>query len=133
MNNTKPARDPYNQCLAYIGKTINFDTPGVSSGVLIGTIPSGAEIVYAMVKTKTAFNATTTNVLTVGQNSTSYNDIATAADVDEAAAEAVLILRGSDLSFTADTGVYAKYTQSGTAATAGAARILVFYVNSNNY
>lgn len=114
--------------LHYIGPvTVNFNTTGISTGLKVGTLPAGAEIHYAMVKIKTAFNAGTTNVLTVGTNSTSYNDIVAAGDADEAVTEGVMVLRGADLTISADTDVYAKFTESGTAATTGAAKVWVAY------
>lgn len=114
--------------LHYISRTVNYSDAGISTGIKVGTLPLGAEIAFAIVKVKTAFNAATTNVLTVGQNSSTYNDIVNATDVDEAVTEGTISFRGMDLSFAADKDVYAVYTQSGTAASAGQAKVIVAYM-----
>lgn len=112
----------------YLGpKTFNYSDAGISTGIKLGTLPAGAEILRATVKVKTAFNAATTNVLTVGQNASTYNDIVNAADVDEAVTEGTVSFRGMDLTFTADKDVYVVYTQTGTAATAGQCKVYVEY------
>jgi len=126
------AREFGTQQVHYIRATVNFDTVGIDTGVKIGTLPEGAEILYCMVKVKTVFNAASTNVLTVGQNASSWNDIVAAGDVNEASAEAYLVLTGADLTISADKDVYAKYTQSGTAAETGQAKIILAYVPDND-
>ena len=57
-----PRQDP-RQVTNTLKKTVNFNDAGISSGV--------------------AFDAVTTNVLTVGTNSTTFNNLVQAADVDE--------------------------------------------------
>ena len=84
------------------------------------------------VRIDTAFNAGTTNVLTVGTNAGSDNNIVAAADVNEAATGTTSVTTGIGLSIAADTPVYVRYTQSGTAATAGAATIVILYVANND-
>ncbi len=73
----------------------------------------------------TAFNAVTTNVLTAGTDTTA-NQWLGAADITEGtpgfypASNAVAKFR-----LTADTDVYLKYTQTGTAATTGSAVFII--------
>lgn len=127
------AREFPTQQTHYIRGTVNFDTTGISTGVKLGTRPAGSEILRTTVKIKTAFNAGTTNVLTVGENATNYNDYVASGDVDEAVTQSNVVLRGADLAaITADKDVYAKYTQTGTAATTGQAIIIVEYVCNND-
>jgi hypothetical protein len=80
----------------------------------------------------TAFNAGTTNVLTVGTNASAYNNIMLAADADETAAGAItnaIKPSGTALGpLAADARVFVMYTQTGTAATAGSAIVLIHYV-----
>lgn len=62
------------------------------------------------------FNAVTTNVVTMGSNTTTSNNVLAAADMDETvlgASFSKLVLIASRTKF------YAKYTQTGTAATTG--------------
>lgn len=131
MAQTTP-RQYHTQQVHYLRKVVNFNDTGISSGVRMGTLPSGAKILFTTVHVETVFNAATTNVLTVGQNSSSYNDMVAAGDVNEASATGTMVLRGADLTLSSDTDVFAKYTQSGTAATTGKAVIVVAYAPNND-
>lgn len=110
-------------------KTVNFNDVGIGTGVLIGpdALPQGAFILGVWVEIVTVFNAVTTNVLTVGTNATSYNNIVNAGDVNEAATGVTMVTRGLGRSLTAaaDTQVFVMYTQTGTAATTGQAIIVI--------
>ena len=129
----KVARQGYQQQVNYLRKTVNFNDTGISSGVGHPFyLPAGAQILFTTVNIVTAFNAGTTNVLTVGQNSSSYNDIVAAGDVNEAVAGSTMVLRGADLNITGDVQVFAKYTQTGGAATTGVANIVIAYAPNND-
>jgi len=105
--------------------TINYNVADPYT-VSMGILPAGAELVATIVDVQTAFNAGTTNVLVVG---TSGDDDAyvAAGDVDETSA-GVTIVSGKSKSVSADTEVFVKYTQTGTAATAGKAVVTMLYV-----
>lgn len=121
------------QAVHYIRKAIAYNTTGISSGVALPAyLPAGAKICYVNVYITTAFNAGTTNVLTVGQNASTYNDMVAAGEVDETATGGTMVLTGMDLNLTSDTQVFVKYTQTGTAATTGAATIVVAFVVNND-
>lgn len=130
----KSARELGFQAVHYFRKTVNYNDVGISTGVKMGTLPIGAEVVDAIAKVKTAFNAATTNVLTCGTNSSSYDNILGASDITEGtpgvyrAPVAGLIADGN----TVGDDIYVKYTQSGTAATTGKAVIMVMYVPNND-
>lgn len=99
--------------------TVNFDTNGIAEGAVICNIPKGTYVTKAVAVVKTAFNAATTNVLTVGFQG--RNEILGADDVTAGTAgtyKKELFVEGG-----ANTEVYAKYAQTGTAATAGSADI----------
>jgi len=115
-------------------KTVDYNTTGIGTAdtVPVGIIPAGAFITDVKVKIVTAFNAATTNVLTVGSNASSNNNIVAAADVDETATGTTSVSTGWGLAFAADTTIYARYTQSGTAATTGQATIVISYVPNND-
>lgn len=134
LNTGLPARDIGFGVVQAIVKTVAYNTLGIGTAdtVKVGSLPSGSQIVSCIVRVTTAFNAATTNVLTVGTASGSDADIVAAADVDETAAGTTVATRGCDLAFTADTPIYVKYAQSGTAATAGAALITILYVATSN-
>lgn len=118
------------QVVNTLKKTVNYNDSGISTGIAFDeSLPLGAFIMSVQVEVVTAFNAATTNVLTVGTNSTSYNNIVSAADVDEASTGVTDVTRGRGRSIAAaaEKAVFVKYTQSGTAATAGQAVIVITY------
>lgn len=111
-----------------LDKTITYSDTGISTGIpMPNYIPAGYQIVATYVNVVTAFNAATTNVLTVGQNSSSYNDIVSASDVTEGNTGMQIAYTGGALSITTDVLPYVKFTQTGTPATTGKARIVIVY------
>lgn len=129
---TIAARKPYQPLVAYIAKSVAYNTPNIGTAdmVQIGTLPANCIVTGAIVRVGTAFNAGTTNVLVVGTSGGSNADIVAAGDVNEGATGTTLITTGLGLSITADTPIYAKFTETGTAATAGAADVVVTYIPS---
>lgn len=115
----------------YLRKTVNFNDTGIANGVKFGRLPAGAQILHAYCNVETVFNAATTNVLTVGTNSTSFDNILGTGDINEASATGQAALTGAALEFTSDTDVFVKYTQSGTAATTGKAHIVVMFATNS--
>lgn len=115
--------------ISFLRKVVNFNDTGIGSSdtVAVGVLPAGCEIIDCQVNIQTAFNAGTTNVLTVGTSSGSDADIVAAADVAEGSTGVWKVTRGVGLSVTTDTTIYAKYTQTGGAATTGKARIVITY------
>ena len=127
------AREHPLQFLHYLRKTVNFNDVGIDTGIPFSKyLPLGASIQWCMVKIKTVFNAGSTNVLTVGTVGTAYNNIVAAADVDEAVAQANMVLRGADLTIAAAVLPYIKYTQTGGAATTGQAEVEIVYACNND-
>lgn len=117
----------------YLRQDIAYNSAGLSAGTFkIGTLPAGAIVEKVQVKVTTAFNAASSNALDVGVsgNDDSLVD-ATDTDVDLTATGSSFVWRGADETFAADTPVYAKYTQTGDAATAGAATVIVFFTVDN--
>lgn len=86
--------------------------------VAIGTLPAGARFVEAKVNVLTAFNAGTTNTLTVGIAS-DYDYLLADGHPDVADSETTGNLL--DYEPTEDTIVYARYAYTGTVPTAGKA------------
>lgn len=128
------ARQTQYQQVHYLRKRVNYNDAGVSTGVLVGTVPAGADILGASCKVFTAFNAGTTNVLTVGMDA-SYLNLIAAADVTEGTPghyDGAKTNAGFFGILAVDTDVFAKYTQTGTAATTGQADIHVTYAPNND-
>src|SRR5687768_8885359 len=121
---TVSAREPYLQTIGVLRKAIAYNTTGIGSAntVLVGVLPAGAMVLDIVVRVSTAFNAATTNVIIAG---TAADDdaLVAAADVTEGAIGSARVTTGLGLIYTADTPIYVKYSQTGTAATAGAATL----------
>lgn len=112
--------------LSAITTTIAFsDTAAVS----IGTLPANAQIVNINIDTTTAFNAGTTNTVTVGKTGTAAAFV-TATSVTSLGRASVATT--GVYSAWADTGsaeldATVTFSQTGTAATTGAARVTIVY------
>lgn len=130
---TQNARNSGQQVVHFIGKDITFATVGIGSAdtVRVGRLPAGSRILACQVHIVTAFNAATTNVLTVGQNATANTDIVAAGELNEGATGATVVMTGCALAFASDTDIFVRYTQTGTAASTGAATIIITYIPPN--
>ena len=105
--------------------SIAFDDTGASSGIEIFKAPNKMVITKAVAVVTEAFNAATTNVLTVGAND-DVNDILGSSDVTEGTTGAYS--KNTFVELAKGGKVKAKFTETGTAATAGAADIYLFFV-----
>ncbi|MCK9355682.1 MAG: hypothetical protein M0R22_00815 [Dehalococcoidia bacterium] len=100
------------------GEVLFSDAVSGVASVALGTIPAGGRFVEAKVNILTAFNAGTTNTLTVGiASDTDY--LLAAGNPDVADSETIGNLL--DYQPTEDTIVYARYAYTGTAPTTGKA------------
>lgn len=119
--------------------SFNFNDANISTGVPKAIIPAGAWIIGTDAFMAASFNANSTNVATVGSNSTQMDNIIAAAGVDETSSSGTflnIIPTGAMLGpVSADTTVFAKYTQTGgTAATSGTLHVAIKYLmNAPNY
>lgn len=124
---------PVVQTLAY---TLNYGATGASSGILIGKIPTNSVIQSWRVTVETAFNAGTTNPITIGTTGTG-TDIMAAASITNynTSSNTVGVYTGSPAAAggwaitTADTSVYVAYIPTGTAASTGKAHVVINYVS----
>ena len=111
----------HTQQIHFFRKRVNYNDVGIANGVLFGTLPAGAQITGLNVRVNTAFNAGTTNALNAGTTGTGtqvFTDAATAG----ARSPAV-----PNLSFAVDTDIFLSYAQTGAAATAGQADVVMAY------
>lgn len=126
------ARVYHTQQVHYLRRTVDFNTAGIATGVQLGRLPAGALITRTTVRVVTAFNAASTNVLTVGtEGDSGLDNIVAAGDVTEGSIGSAAVVGPLD-PLAADTNVLISYTQSGTAATAGRAVIVLEYVPNND-
>ena len=110
--------------LFYAGK-VKFNDTGISTGKVLYEVPAGMIVTRAVAVVTTAFDAGTTNVLTIGGNDDA-NDILGTSDITEGTAGTYS--KQTFVKYTEKTKIKAKYTQTGTDATAGAADIYLFVV-----
>lgn len=110
--------------LMYIG-TVNYNTEGVGTGVTLATLPANIVVTGGAAVVNTAFNAGTTNVLTIGTND-DVNNIMGSDDITEGTTGGYATKKF--IPFAAKTAVKAKFTSTGTDATAGSADIYLFVV-----
>lgn len=123
---TNPYRHPEDTGLHAVGREINYGAVGLPTGVFpIGAFEKNTIIEDARVSILTAFNAATTNVLEIG---TIEAGVFTANLITNANAAAGVAgnnkvgtgtLLGTPL--PGDRVIYARFTQTGAAATAGKA------------
>ncbi len=102
-----------------VSGTVLFSTPSVT----LEALEVGDVVVRCWAEVTTVFNAATTNVLVLG-NTVTNNKYLAAADVNEAATG--ISPAGGVGPFTAETAagnLIAAYSQTGAAATTGAAKV----------
>jgi hypothetical protein len=113
--------------LSAITATIAYTDTGA---VTIGTLPAGAQIVDVNIDVTTAFNAASTNTVTVGKTGSAA---AYVASTSVGSAGRISVATTGVYSAWANVGTsdvdYATvtYSQTGTAASAGAARVTIVY------
>ena len=112
--------------LSAVTSTIAYTDSGA---VTIGTIPANAQIVDVNIDVTTAFNAASTNTITVGKSGSAA---AFVASTSIGSAGRASVATTGVYSAWADVGsaevpVTATYSQTGTAASAGAARVTIVY------
>jgi hypothetical protein len=127
-------------------KTVNFNDANISAGVKFGALPQGVYITGIRCFVTTAFNAGTTNVLTMGTTATGVDILAggTTANtncnpastgnqpLDSAAGVGMTVTAGTPTGSTGGFDLFARYTQTGTAATAGSVTYVITFVPNND-
>lgn len=129
LNRKLPARDAGYQNVQFIRKTITFADMGKL--VKLGTIPAGALILKAIsgAQVNTVFNSATTTVLDIG--SAADGDLY-ATDLDVKTAAAFLPLDEAVSMFVSvDTELTCQLAETGTAATAGSAVVVIAFLPNN--
>lgn len=107
-------------------KTVNYNDAGISSGIAFAeSLPIGAFITGWYVEIVTTFDGTPT--LTVGTNSTSFNDIVNSADVTEGTAGVYTGTRGWGRSLAATAEKVVKVKLAATSPSQGVAVIVITY------
>lgn len=115
---------------------MNFNDAGIATGVATGIwIPQGAIILPSLVEITTAFNAATTNVLSIGFEASTYTNLVTTAQAVAGTAGYKPALSPTGLAIVplaADQQIYYLYTQTGAVATAGAGYAVISWCLDND-
>lgn len=134
------ARQTPDQQLSYYRITINWNDQNIGSAQQFGALPANAYIFAIDAYVNTAFNAGTTNVITIGTTKANANEIVasgiTAGTIGHYALTSAAGL-GTAVSMggtwlNTNMPLYAKYAQTGTAATAGSVVIVIAYAANND-
>lgn len=129
------ARQYHHQMKHYLRFDVNYNDAASGVAVAKQTLPAGAIITRTDVVVSTAFNAATTNVLSIGTEASTYTNIVTTAQAvaGTPGLKSNLAPTGAALGkLAADAVVYALYSQSGTAASAGQATVIIEYIPAND-
>ena len=131
-----PKRDLFIQALHYYRLTINFNDPNIAAGAAFGALGQNTYIHSIDCHVTTAFNASTTNVVTLGTTKTNANEVFGASDLNEASVSVQHLTSalglGLNATSAADVTLWAKYAQTGVAATAGVVTCVVAYAPNND-
>lgn len=135
-----PARQLTEQAINYYRITVNFNDKNIGTGQQFGTLPPNAYILSIDAYVNTAFNAGTTNTLTVGTTSANANEIV-ASGITAATPGVYHLTAAAGLGTAVSMGgtwlntnmpLFAKYAQTGTAATTGQVVIVIAYMPNND-
>jgi hypothetical protein len=124
------------QVVEYYRVTINWNDSNIATAQKFGGLPANAYILSIDADVTTAFNAATTNYIAMGVSTASTEIIAaTGLSVGSTGVQHLTSAAGLGVAITGNstytgipTTLYAKYIQTGTAATAGAVTIVIAYV-----
>jgi uncharacterized membrane protein len=100
-----------------------------STAVTIATLPANAQIVDINIDVTTAFNAATTNTVTVGKTGSAAAYVASTSvgSTGRASVASTGVYSAWADTGSSDVSATITYSQTGTAATAGAARVTIVY------
>ncbi|MEW6645380.1 MAG: hypothetical protein AB1586_33125 [Pseudomonadota bacterium] len=128
------ARRNTSQQVGYARFTVNYNDANVANGNTKQWLPAGAIIIGTDVQVVTPFNAGTTNVLTVGLGASATSVVAAGqAAPGTAALTQNIAPTGAALGpIAADSQLNVTFTQTGAAATAGQAVVMVKFIPNND-
>jgi len=100
-----------------------------ATAVTIATIPAGSQIVDINIDVTTAFNATTTNTVTVGTSASAaaYVTATSVTSLGRSSVATTGVYSAWGNTGTSDLVATITFSQTGTAATTGAARVTIVY------
>lgn len=131
-----PARQTPDQQLSYYRLTINFNDQNIGAGQQFGALPAGAYIFAIDAYVTTAFNAGSTNVITLGTTKASANEIV-GSGITAGTPGVYHLTSAAGLGLAVTSGsnpipLFAKYAQTGGAATTGSVTIVIAFAANND-
>ena len=129
------ARKNTSQQVNYLRFTVNFGDAAAAVAVPKQWLPAGAIVLRTTVNVITAFNAGTTNVLSVGTESATYANLGTSAAIVAGTPGLKTFMPPTGTAvvpLAADVQVFALYAPTGTTATTGQAIFVVEYIPNND-
>ncbi len=124
---TNARQDP-RQVTNTLKKEFSYNDAGISAGVpFANPLPQNAFIENIMIEIVQAFNAGTTNPVTVGTVGPAYNNIASLANAGATGVTTYTAGLGRSLTALGDVMPYVKYTPTGTAPSTGQGIVVLFY------
>jgi hypothetical protein len=121
------ARAFHTQQVHFIRTLINFSDVDVANRAMLPGLPAGANLIRALTCISTAFNAGTTNTMSIGTTSGGTDILNAAAAGAATGIVSTLAPVGKSL-LAADTTYFVTIAMTGTAATAGVAEVILEYV-----
>ncbi|WP_421616607.1 hypothetical protein [Agrobacterium tumefaciens] len=130
---TNPIKHPEDVGVGAWRRRVTFDQKNMATGVPVVTLEKGCIPLRAYARIETAFNAGTTNVLVLG-SAADDDGLVTSANA-AAGTTGFKAGTGAELGveLAADTTFFAKFTQTGTAATTGVVEFVVEFINPRNW
>ena len=119
------------QTVHYLRKAISFND-GASAVTTVGRLPAGAAVLRGHAVVTTAFNAGTNNNIDVGIAAASTTYTSALALTSAGVKPFTGLATSANAVLAADTDVIVTMGLTGTAATAGAAVIVIEYVVNND-
>jgi hypothetical protein len=129
-----------NQKITYWRLTINWNDPNISTGQQFGAMSANTYIVFIDAYVTTAFNAGTTNVITLGTTKASANELV-ASGITAGTPGVYHLTSAAGLGLAVSENgtwlgvlmpLFAKYAQTGTAATAGSVTIVIGFASNDD-
>jgi hypothetical protein len=141
-----PARVLPLQTTVHFRKVVNFNDGNISTGVKFGALPQGAYILGVRCYVSTAFNAGTTNSLAIGTTAAGSDILAAGTtagtncvagtagnqSMTSAAGLGLAVAAGTPTGSNGGFDLFVRYTQTGTAATAGAVTFVIDYIANDD-
>jgi hypothetical protein len=133
-NKTPQIRNLNQQQPQYSRLTVNWNDAGITSGVKFARLPTGAFITSVKYHVTTAFNAATTNPVSIGTTQANANEVLAAiagqtTGFTNATSAAGL---GATLCATGPVDLWVKYAPTGGGQSAGAVTFIIEYILDND-